>query len=171
MICGNIVVFVVFVVLINIFMNNLHIYIYKFLNKPQKPQKPQNPHFLPHIPFRHVSWIAIQIWVWRSDRKECLTSRDDSPTRFAGAPSEREPFAQTRGNSLPDKRFLPAPKAPSPRGLRPQAVGEFTVKGIFIPSNSSTNPNLKAKILCLIPTKRKREILTSRFRFCSLFRT
>ncbi|MBO5511047.1 MAG: hypothetical protein J6B24_04870, partial [Clostridia bacterium] len=44
--------------------------------------------------------LGFQIWVYRSDRKECLTSRDDSPTRFAGAPSEREPFAQTRGNSL-----------------------------------------------------------------------
>ena len=84
----------------------------------------------------------VQIWVYRSDIKECLTSRDDSPTRFAGAPSEREPLPRPAEISYPTSDSYPRPKAPSPRGLRPQAVGEFTVMGIFTLSNSSLNPNL-----------------------------
>ena len=41
----------------------------------------------------------------------------------------------------PTSDSYPRPKAPSPRGLRPQAVGEFTVMGFFTLSNSSINPN------------------------------
>ena len=61
-------------------------------------------------------------------------------------------FATPRRGSLlprpaeiryPTSDSYPRPKAPSPRGLRPQAVGEFTVMGIFAPSNPPLNPNLK----------------------------
>ena len=45
-----------------------------------------------------------------------------SSTRFAGAPSRREPFVLSRGNPLPDKRFLPALFRLPPGGSsRPQA--------------------------------------------------
>ena len=64
----------------------------------------------------------LQIGVCRSDGTEPLTSCDDSPTRFAGAPSGREPLSQPRGNSLPDKWFLPALFRLPPGGSsRPQA--------------------------------------------------
>ena len=108
---------------------------------------------------------GIQIWVCRSDGKECLTSRDDSPTRFAGGlpagrsqrgsarhrrpfttalplryPSEREPFAQTRGNSLPDKRFLPAPQGPLPEGAPPAGGGGVYRHGHFYPFKQPAKP-------------------------------
>ena len=89
----------------------------------------------------------LQIGVCRSDGTEPLTSCDDSPTRFAGGlpagrsqrgsarhwrpfttalplryPSGREPLSQPRGNSLPDKWFLPALFRLPPGGSsRPQA--------------------------------------------------
>ena len=47
----------------------------------------------------------------------------------------------------PTSDSYPRSKAPSPRGLRPQAVGEFTVMGIFTLSNSSINPNFHIRKL------------------------
>ena len=109
--------------------------------------------------------VGLQIWVYRSDRKECLTSRDDSPTRYAGGlpagrsqrgsarhrrpfttalplryPSEREPFAQTRGNSLPDKRFLPAPQGSLPEGAPPAGGGGVYRHGHFYPFKQPDKP-------------------------------
>ena len=88
--------------------------------------------------------IVFQIRVYRSDRKECLTSHDDSPTRFAGAPSEREPFAQTRGNSLPDKRFLPAPQGSLPEGAPPAGGGGVYRHGHFYPFKQFDKPEFES---------------------------
>ena len=78
-----------------------------------------------------------------------LTEQNARLLAMTPPPASREP---PRGGSLlpkpaeiryPISDFAPRPKAPSPRGLRPQAVGEFTAIGIFTPSNRPTNPNLK----------------------------
>ena len=75
----------------------------------------------------------LQIAVYRFDRKEFLASWDNSPTRFAGAPSRREPFALPRGNSLPDKWFCPALLRLPPGGSsRPQAGEGVRVHSGFI---------------------------------------
>ena len=78
-----------------------------------------------------------------------LTEKSASLLVMTPPPASREP--PRRGSLLPRPAEIryptsdsyPRPKAPSPRGLRPQAVGEFTVMGIFTLSNSSINPNLK----------------------------
>ena len=81
-----------------------------------------------------------------------LTEKSASLLVMTPPPASREP--PRRGSLLPRPAEIryptsdsyPRPKAPSPRGLRPQAVGEFTVMGIFTLSNSSINPNLKATL-------------------------
>ena len=66
-----------------------------------------------------------------------LTEQNAPLLAMTPPPASREP---PQGGSLlpkpaeiryPISDSYPRPKAPSPRGLRPQAVGEFTVKGIF----------------------------------------
>ena len=88
-----------------------------------------------------------------------LTEQNARFLAMTPPPASREP---PQGGSLlpkpaeirdPISDFAPRPKAPSPRGLRPQAVGEFTVMGIFTLSNSSINPNLKLSyidVLCFL---------------------
>ena len=81
-----------------------------------------------------------------------LTEKSASLLMMTPPPASREP--PRRGSLLPRPAEIryptsdsnPRPKAPSPRGLRPQAVGEFTVMGIFTLSNSPINPNLKNPI-------------------------
>ena len=68
--------------------------------------------------------------------------------RFA-TPRRGSLLPRSAGIRYPTSDSYPRPKAPSPRGLRPQAVGEFTVMGIFTLSNSSTNPNFS--FLYIIP--------------------
>ena len=77
-----------------------------------------------------------------------LTEQNAPLLAMTPPPVSREP---PQGGSLlpkpaeiryPISDFAPRPKAPSPRGLRPQAVGEFTVMGFFTLSNSSINCNL-----------------------------
>ena len=78
-----------------------------------------------------------------------LTEKSASLLVMTPPPATREP--PRRGSLLPRPAEIryptsdsyPRPKAPSPRGLRPQAVGEFTVMGILTLSNSSINPNLQ----------------------------
>ncbi|MBO5512140.1 MAG: hypothetical protein J6B24_10445, partial [Clostridia bacterium] len=54
--------------------------------------------------------------------------------------SEREPFAQTRGNSLPDKRFLPAPQGSLPEGAPPAGGGGVYRQGHFYPFKQPDKP-------------------------------
>ena len=76
-----------------------------------------------------------------------LTEKSASLLVMTPPPASREP--PRRGSLLPRPAVIRYPKsdsyprlkAPSPRGLRPQAVGEFTVMGFFTLSNSSINSN------------------------------
>ena len=89
-----------------------------------------------------------------------LTEKSASLLVMTPPPASREP--PRRGSLLPrpaetlypTSDSYPRPKAPSSRGLRPQAVGEFTVMGIFTLSNSSTNPNLPTHNNPLTPQTR-----------------
>ena len=95
-----------------------------------------------------------------------LTEQNAPFLAMTPPPASREP---PQGGSLlpkpaeiryPISDFAPRPKAPSPRGLRPQAVGEFTAIGIFTPSNRPTNPDLN--ITSPLPPSR-REIFSKNF--------
>ena len=129
-----------------------------------------------------------KIGVYWSDGTKCPASRYDSPTRFAGGlpagrsqrgsarhrrpfttalplryPSEREPFAQTRGNSLPDKRFLPAPQGSLPEGAPPAGGGGVYRQGHFYPFKQFDKPKFEILLKYYTTLPQRNQVSTGEF--------